>query len=245
MIEWTTDSTFEVGNQKFIVDKNAGDRPVSTRTCFAIQKGKYYLDIYEMLVGKIRARNILDLGIFQGGSFVFFDKLFAPDNISAIDISPNPVGPLVEYASQNPNRNLHFSTSQADGEKLAQIVDTELENNLDLVVDDASHTYELTRASFEILFPRLICGGTYIIEDWAWAHNDGYQGDDARFAQSPALTNLLFEQIMLLASTRLVSSITVHRGLYIIRKSEIPHPGLNAGNIWDGLKLRGKPMPAI
>jgi hypothetical protein len=41
---------------------------------------------------------------------------------------------------------------------------------LDLVVDDCSHLYEPTRASFNELFPRLRPGGAYVIEDWVWAH---------------------------------------------------------------------------
>jgi hypothetical protein len=38
------------------------------------------------------------------------------------------------------------------------------------VVDDASHRAGPTRASFNVLFPRLRPGGVYIIEDWCWAH---------------------------------------------------------------------------
>jgi hypothetical protein len=41
---------------------------------------------------------------------------------------------------------------------------------LDLVIDDASHIYGPTKASFQALFPLLRPGGLYLIEDWAWAH---------------------------------------------------------------------------
>ena len=97
---------------------------------------------------------------------------------------------------------MHFSTSQSDGEILEDIVRNELGNELDLVVDDASHTYEETKASFEILFPLLQPGGIYLIEDWSWAHTPHYQAPDARFSRGHALSNLLFEQIMLMGSTR-------------------------------------------
>jgi hypothetical protein len=40
------------------------------------------------------------------------------------------------------------------------------------VIDDASHIYEPTRASFETLFPYLRPGGLYIIEDWQWSYSD-------------------------------------------------------------------------
>ena len=41
----------------------------------------------------------------------------------------------------------------------------------DLIVDDASHLYRPTLASFEVLYPRLRPGGTYVIEDWAGDHH--------------------------------------------------------------------------
>ena len=50
------------------------------------------------------------------------------------------------------------------------LVRQEFVGPLDLVVDDASHFLEPTRASFNALFPRLSEGGIYVIEDWAWGH---------------------------------------------------------------------------
>jgi len=79
---------------------------------------------------------------------------------------------------------VHFGTSQCDGDKLSQIVLGELADELDLVVDDASHTYEETRASFEFLFPLLSPGGIYVIEDWSWAHHPDYQSPDAPFQRA-------------------------------------------------------------
>ena len=82
------------------------------------------------------------------------------------------------------NRFVHFATSQCDGEMLRQIVLSELADELDLVVDDASHTYEETKTSFELLFPLLSPGGIYVIEDWSWAHNSAYQSPDAPFSSA-------------------------------------------------------------
>src|SRR5437773_2169729 len=115
---------------------------------------------------------------------------------------------------------VHFGTSQCDGDKLSQIVLGELADELDLVVDDASHTYEETRASFEYLFPLLNPGGVYVIEDWSWAHHPDYQSPNAPFSGRCALSNLLFEQIMLLGSTLLISEIRVCRFLYVIHKAK-------------------------
>jgi hypothetical protein len=62
-----------------------------------------------------------------------------------------PVTPPLDYVSRTENRFVHFAASQCDGDTLRQIVLGEL----DVVVDDASHAYEETRASFEFLFPLL------------------------------------------------------------------------------------------
>ena len=72
---------------------------------------------------------------------MLLDKLFKPRRMSAVDIRPQPVEPLLHYVSRNGNRFVHFGTSQQDGEVLKQIVLGELADELDLVVDDASHTY--------------------------------------------------------------------------------------------------------
>jgi len=64
----------------------------------------------------------------------------------------------------------YWKTNQTDKARLQTIVETECNGALDLVIDDASHLYRQTRASSEALFPLLMPGGLYIIEDWAWGH---------------------------------------------------------------------------
>ena len=92
-------------------------------------------------------------------------------------------------------------------------------------MDDASHTYEETKASFEFLFPLLRPGGIYVMEDWNWAHHPNYQSPDAPFAKRHALSNLLFEQIMLLGSSLVISEIRIWRFLYLINKPKTRFDG--------------------
>ena len=59
---------------------------------------------------------------------------------------------------------------QGDQDRLADLVAADLgDAPLDVVIDDASHRYRPTVASFEVLFPRLRPGGVYVIEDWTAA----------------------------------------------------------------------------
>ena len=162
---------FSFGGENFVLSVALKDRPPSTSEAFTIAKNEHYLRVYEELASAFSPRSILELGIFQGGSYVFLDKLFKPRRMSAVDISGQPVAPLLQYVADKEGRFVHFSTSQSDREILEHIVRNELANELDLVVDDASHTYEQTKASFEILFPLLRPGGIYLIEDWSWAHH--------------------------------------------------------------------------
>ncbi|HEY7002119.1 MAG TPA: class I SAM-dependent methyltransferase [Candidatus Udaeobacter sp.] len=166
--------------------------------------------------------------------------------MSAVEITAKPIAPLLDYVSRTENRFVHFATSSVNGDKLRRIVLDELAGELDLVVDDASHTYQETRASFELLFPLLNPGGIYVIEDWSWAHYPQYQSRDAPFSKQHALSNLLFEQIMLMGSTLLISEIRVWRFLYFIRKAKHAvrrhdaSGNVESGSIFDQIVSRGK-----
>lgn len=239
---------FSLGGENFLIEVAAPSkgRHCSSPEAFTIVKNEPYLRVYEDLASGFSPRSILELGIFQGGSYVFLDKLFKPRRMSAIEISPKPVAPLLDYLTRTKNRFVHFATSQCDGTKLRQIVAGELADELDLVVDDASHTYEETRASFEFLFPLLSPGGIYIIEDWSWAHHADYQSPDAPFSKRWALSNLLFEQIMLMGSTLLISEIRVWRFLYMIQKAKTAvrrsdlSQRVERGSVFDQVLSRGK-----
>jgi predicted O-methyltransferase YrrM len=221
-IKIESNGRFSLGGEKFVIQVAvpAKDWRLSTSEAFTIAKNEPYLRVYEDLASGFSPRSILELGVFQGGSYIFLDKLFKPRRMSAVEITPKPVEPLLDYLSRTENRSIHFGISQCDGDKLTQIVLGELADELDLVVDDASHTYEETRASFEILFPLLSPGGIYVIEDWGWAHHPDYQSPDAPFSKRHALSNLLFEQIMLMGSTLLISEIRVWRFLYLLYKAK-------------------------
>jgi hypothetical protein len=72
-------------------------------------------------------------------------------------------------------------------------------------------------------------GGIYSIEDWSWAHLPKYQAPDAPLSRRHALSNLLFEQLMLMGSTSLISEIRVWKFLYLIRKAKTAFPAPDQG----------------
>jgi predicted O-methyltransferase YrrM len=236
---------FTFGGESFVVHEGRGTRRRSDSTAFTIVKGSHYFDFYCNLARSFRPKAILELGIFQGGSFVFLDKLFAPEVMAAVDAAPGPVAPLAAYVEQVSGRYVNFRTLQEDRPRLKQIVDEQLGGRLDLVCDDASHDYARTKDAFDALFPMLSPGGVYVIEDWGWAHAEQFQGPDALWRDRHALSNLLFEQLMLLASVpNTIDEIQVRKGAYAIFKSR--DPGTAGRPVpWDKVRLRGRQYTLI
>jgi predicted O-methyltransferase YrrM len=116
--------------------------------------------------------NVVELGISQGGSVALLALLARPRRMVALELAPDPVEALsATLEAHDLDRTIrpHYGVDQADQEAVRRIVESEFgDAPLDVVIDDASHLYEPTLASFEVLFPRLRPGGLYVIEDWTW-----------------------------------------------------------------------------
>jgi predicted O-methyltransferase YrrM len=121
-----------------------------------------------------RGSNIFEIGISQGGSTALFAQVAEPRKLVAVELDPEPVRELeafIEHEGLGAVVKPHYGVDQADRARLREILDREFgDEQLDLVVDDASHLLDETRSSFETIFPRLREGGLFIIEDWNWEH---------------------------------------------------------------------------
>ena len=220
MIKWTGKDEFEIGGIKFTIDITPGPkRRQSTDGNFTLVKTKSYLRDYVAL-GDGSFPHIFELGIFQGGSLVFFDKLFKPERLVGLDITPTKIDALENYIQNSaPHIKTYYNASQGDAKLLASIVRDDFDGRLDLVVDDASHLYELTKTSISVLFPLLQPGGVYVIEDWAWSHRPNAQRKDHPWHGRPALTNLVFEVVAELGGGKEIEDIYINNNLVKIRKA--------------------------
>jgi SAM-dependent methyltransferase len=224
---WIDDESFTVAGTEFLMKNNPEDlrRLQTTEDRFLLGKIRSLVENTVALRNIENIKQIVDLGIYKGGSVALYTLLFAPEKLVGIEYLPEPVEPLENFIV---NKNLqqqvrtYYGVNQADSKRLKQIVALEFPNvQLDLVIDDASHQYAETKSSFETLFPMLRPGGIYIIEDWGWAHWTGDQWQKSKYfaVKSPSPTNLLIEISMLCASRPdLVASLQIEHSVITIRR---------------------------
>lgn len=160
------DDRFEIDGLELVPSWYRPSQPGS----LTLLKGIHMVERYERLLARYPNPTMVELGISQGGSVALLALLARPERFVAIELSPDPVVPLLDALRDRGLADMvkpYFGVDQADTARLAEILDHEFgDAPLDLVIDDASHRYDETVASFELLFPRLRPGGAYVIEDW-------------------------------------------------------------------------------
>jgi len=193
--------------------------------CFRFYKTKGLIEQYKKywsLINDFVPKNVFELGVWDGGSAAFWFEHLHPDKHVAIDLQSRENSAYFQrYVISRglaQRIKIYWGVNQADGQSIKDIVKTEFSGPLDLIIDDASHLYIPTKASFEILFPLLRPKGIYIIEDWAWAHWQGLQigsGDDE-------LTNLVCELVEATgSSTELIASLIIFQGFIVVERGTI------------------------
>jgi hypothetical protein len=262
-VDWKSDTSFVVdglefgGDLKSYTERTSPDRVVILKDSRLLQQ---YLDF----LAPHRIDNLFELGIWQGGSPLFYglatdakrvvaldilNKDLPPDNLDSTQLMAyrNPaIDEIILAHNLGEKVKLHFGTSQADPAAVKQILDSDFGGEqLDLVIDDASHYYDLSRKSFEIIFPRLREGGLYIIEDWQWAHmNDARYQSGEVFGGQPALSNFIFELLIAYGShPDLFWNIVVRDWFVALQKGSKQLP--DDFRLDDVLRMRGKSLSLI
>jgi predicted O-methyltransferase YrrM len=164
-----------IGGTTFVVDGvefvTAWERRPSIAGSFTLLKSDQMVESYRELLARFPDPRIVELGILQGGSVALLALVARPRKLVAIELDETPVEPLLDLIRERGwegSVRPYFGVDQADRERVAAIVAGDFGGEpLDLVVDDASHVYGPSVASFEVLFPLLRPGGAYVIEDWA------------------------------------------------------------------------------
>ena len=112
-----------------------------------------YLPTYLKLASEIGVTGrVCEVGVANGRSLEMWQTLFPQGVVVGVDNDPDcewPKGTVKIVASQ---------TDAALPKLLGQ--------TFDLIVEDASHRGELSRRTWELLWPLVVPGGYYVMEDW-------------------------------------------------------------------------------
>ena len=219
---------------------------------FILGKSRSMIEAMLESVARIPVRNIVDVGVYKGGSVVLLNEVFGPRRLVGIDCNTTDVPALREYCATAERGNrigVYLGVDQADRATLAAICGQAFADEpIDLVIDDASHFYAETRETFRALFPRLRPGGIYIIEDWAWAHwpGDYWQKESGGdyFRSKPPLSNLLVELMLLCAGAPgIVRRVSFNETvIYVERGSDVIAPDFDPAAHCHN---RGQPVPKL
>lgn len=142
---------------------------------------------------------VCEIGVDRGGSLRMWQALFPFGDVAGVDSNP---------AATWPDGTTRIVRDQADP-GLPGLV-----GQRDLIVDDASHEGQLTRATFNLLWPSIVPGGYYVIEDW-WS---GYHQDQSMFRMAEGLLPLVGAP----DNGTDADSITLRYGLIIVHKRAGP-----------------------
>jgi predicted O-methyltransferase YrrM len=158
----------EVGDIKLAIGFSARPNQLT------IIKPPPLIDDYRTLVAGFERPNIVEIGIAHGGSTALLAAIAEPAKLVSLEYEPDRL-PLLDRFLEGHDLTAtvrpHFGVDQSDRSRVAEIVAEEFAGlPLDLVIDDASHRYDQTLASFEVLFPLLRPGGLFVIEDWVGLH---------------------------------------------------------------------------
>lgn len=230
MLTWKGEHRFVVGETAFhLMPPNffSGEAEVNMHEGDVfVFKPRALIELYAELIAELKPKRVFELGVFQGGSTLFLAELARPQRLVAIDLEPRNewIDRMDRHAADRGFGDVIRTideVDQADRSRLAEIVEDEFDGDaLDLVVDDCSHMYEPTRASFSELFPRLRPGGVYVIEDWRWAHTPvGEKPLEGFYPDEVPLTRLLFEIVLATAGIpELISEVTIDVETAVIRR---------------------------
>lgn len=247
-LHWDSDTRLSVDGTMFrlLCDPAELHAEQSAPDDFVLGKVRPMVEASALLGRAGRVRNVFEMGIFKGGSVALNELLYSPDKLVAVDIATAREPALDRFLAARGRAHavkLFYGVDQRDAAAMGRVLAAEFPGqDLDLVVDDASHMYEQTRAAFNLTFPYLRHGGSYVLEDWGWAHWPGafWQKDNPYFGDKRALSNLVAELLVLSASRPdLVEKVVVEPATVTVTRGsgQLPPAGFELG---EHMLMRGK-----
>ena len=183
-----------IGDIELCLWETLGDRPASSEHLIYLYKDCAFLRRLEAVAERIQPKQMIEIGILDGGSTIYWQDRLQLERLIAFDIEPDAPH-LRRYLERHNLQGIvrtNFAVAQDDGPALrAAIAKHAVGPFVDFIVDDASHQYAQTRTTVEVLLPFLRPGGAYTIEDWAWGHHASWPS--GLWADRPLMSPLLSE----------------------------------------------------
>ena len=112
-----------------------------------------YFDFYNKHFTNLTdVKNVLEIGIHNGGSLLFLHDYFPSANVIGVDI--------IDKSKYNNDR---ISTIICNQEKRNDL--NKINGMFDLIIDDGGHLMRQQQISFGMLFNKVKSGGIFVIED--------------------------------------------------------------------------------
>jgi hypothetical protein len=213
VISWTDDDAFTISGVEYACRPLTGRFP-STAEQFCLRKARRQVDWYAQLLYDLAPQMMVQVGIYDGASMALSEEIAHPRKLVGIEPCAAPSVALSEFiAARGLETRLRpfYGVDQMDTGRIDEILSAEFDNeDVDLVVDDASHLLDATRVTFNCVFPRLRPGGFYAIEHWPM-HRAGQ-------TERP-LTLLLFELILACSDAPgVIANVAVNRNYALVTR---------------------------
>jgi hypothetical protein len=164
-------------------------------------------------IGHNSSRRILEVGVAGGAGMEFFRDVFSTTEVYGVDLTPG---------AGHPDDHPNILTCSQDDPGLPLILQSNGWAPFHVIVDDASHRAGLTSVTLSNLWPLVVPGGYYVIEDW-------------NYFEGPGMASNLWQKLLghFLASPQVgdpnphnpysgvlpyVDSVTIRDGMIIARK---------------------------
>lgn len=125
-----------------------------------------FINVYEPYFNQmLDSKNILEIGVYFGGSLQYLSDKFTNAKIYGMDIenkSQYDTDKIKTYICNQENRtdlNVFLNKTNVD---------------FDIIIDDGGHTMKQQQVSFGVLFNKVRSGGLYILEDLHTSRFDNF-----------------------------------------------------------------------
>ena len=128
-----------------------------------------YLGNYEKYLESWREKefNLLEIGVAGGASIAMWREYFPKAKVYGIDNNPDCAGEGIFIGSQTDHNFLNQTMDKIGG--------------MSLIIDDGSHVGHDMISTFKLLFPKLLSGGYYVVEDTHCIYSPHYEQGSGAF----------------------------------------------------------------